>query len=102
MGLNAFFSKPRRWNISSPDFMFKVWPDFLLNIYNSLKHSQLSVTRKLGARGNKMCSKRYKVTHISETKRTTVLIFVPIPPFSTPQSPFMIVSNIPNYRLTQN
>ena len=31
-----------------------------------------------------------------------MLIFVPIPPFSTPLSPFIIVSNIPNYRLPQN
>ena len=40
--------------------------------------------------------------HIFETKKTRVLFFVPIPPFSNTQSSFIIVSNIPNYRLPQN
>ena len=31
-----------------------------------------------------------------------MLIFVPIPLFSTPLSSFIILSNIPNYRLPQN
>ena len=31
-----------------------------------------------------------------------MLIFVPIPLFLTPQSPFIMVSNIPNYQLPQN
>ena len=40
--------------------------------------------------------------YISKTKRARMLIFVPIPPFFTPLSPFIIVSNIPNYWLPPN
>ena len=75
------------------------------SIHNSLKHSQLSVTPKLAPRGLKIGPKPTQSGlnhHISETKTARMLIFVTIPPFSTPLSPLIIISNVPNYRLPQN